>query len=441
MRQRSCSSAASLAQRFLPPFKQVIDWSLFSPDTVWNTEPLLNVFTSVVALFLLALQSHEQDRETLSACSPLVDAVLMRPTRSDGSIVGSIVGRETMGAMLRRYGLAALLQFFWSIRVASVPVLALQGSAMLFASLPSAADIVLNSLAIAFVFELDSLLYATMLTSSQRTRYEESMEQSPSPLARHATKGATNIVNVYTWISFVIDFVTPMLAYLYYANRTDSGIGPDDPRTMLLGEWNNVRYTYLRNHILLRGLLLAIATIHVTAHVHTAAGAAPRRTWRQHVRLFANGCALLLTVLLAYTFVHRGVIHALLGSRLNVAAVSPAILDCVMMYDPLAHTNLACSTLHQTPGIYEELTQALTDAGFLGYRRERWFMNTILRAWASDYENAIYDILGWPRPKPNSPGCQLVLGGKRGCSAALGASVNATGPSGSGSGVVRGRGR
>jgi hypothetical protein len=107
-------------------------------------QPLLNVFTSVVALFLLALQSHEQDRETLSACSPLVDAVLMRPTRSDGSIVGSIVGRETMGAMLRRYGLAALLQFFWSIRVASVPVLALQGSAMLFASLPSAADIVVR---------------------------------------------------------------------------------------------------------------------------------------------------------------------------------------------------------------------------------------------------------------------------------------------------------
>jgi hypothetical protein len=62
------------------------------------------------------------------------------------------------------------MQIMWSVRVALLPVLATLGSSAAFAASHNAQDIVLNSVAIAFVFVRVAFSSATAPASSARAR-------------------------------------------------------------------------------------------------------------------------------------------------------------------------------------------------------------------------------------------------------------------------------
>lgn len=158
---------------------------------------------------------------------------------------------------------ACYLQIVWSLRFAVVPVLAMQGSAQIFSSSKRGADIVLNAVcarpccwqtahaarvthparrdpansraavslrgrahaliphkrprqpttsfcprdqvAIAFVFQLDEMLYSSMLSNNERRRFEKASEDEPRPLAAHCTPKSLSIAASWGRLLYVLD--------------------------------------------------------------------------------------------------------------------------------------------------------------------------------------------------------------------------------------------
>ena len=67
-----------------------------------------------------------------------------------------------------------------------------------------ATDIVLNSTALGFVFELDDLLYNNLVSLHKRTKYEA---KPPLPGSHSDVRGSPMIVSVYAWLVFALDVV------------------------------------------------------------------------------------------------------------------------------------------------------------------------------------------------------------------------------------------
>ena len=157
--------------------------------------------------------------------------------------------------LLWRIFAALSLQFCWALRALALPVYAGCGGAIALANCTRADEIVLNSLAIAFVFELDELFY-TLIMSPRRRMYEKS-PSLPRPLPA-ATRSAisedsdderqkpigwfqlpdskwahsfserltpaTPVVQLYSLLMYVLDVVIMFTCFAYPAGLPTMGI-------------------------------------------------------------------------------------------------------------------------------------------------------------------------------------------------------------------------
>ena len=134
-------------------------------------QPIVNVLASFVAGVLLVIGPlHEDVMQTLIAPQP-VDRLLFRKGTSR---VGKT--RWMQDALL-----VIPLQLAWALRCFLLPVCAAMGTSFALGSADSAVDIVLNSVAVGFLFELDDVMY----TSKQQQHTIAASSTHHSPLSTH----------------------------------------------------------------------------------------------------------------------------------------------------------------------------------------------------------------------------------------------------------------
>ena len=137
-----------------------VDFSLFYPDTCVTRSgsngsfyalPKANLLASLASFFSVAFFMKDDTEATLKSVCP-IDSLVWdeRPTlnlRSAGSVLMSL-----------------LLQCLWNVRAVVIPSLAGAGIGLLMSVTRNAVDIVMNAIAIAFVFDLDELAYSWFVT-------------------------------------------------------------------------------------------------------------------------------------------------------------------------------------------------------------------------------------------------------------------------------------
>ena len=165
---------------------------------------MINVLASFVAVIMFVSGPVRDDTlQTLFTAQPM-DRLIFRKG-------GSKVSR-------RRWVCDALcavpLMLVWAVRMMLVPTLAVHGTAMGMASAESAVDIVLNSVAVGFIFEFDDLLYATLLSARARQKYENAPPEAGTCLD---VPGSAAVAERYSWLLAVGDFGVCLLAYLKFA--------------------------------------------------------------------------------------------------------------------------------------------------------------------------------------------------------------------------------
>jgi hypothetical protein len=130
-----------------------------------------------------------------------------------------------------------------------------------------------NSIAIAFVFEVDDMLFAATVSSAARKRY---LEAPPLPSSPAATRGSDGVAHLYAWPlwAFNLAFCIPeyLLAEL-------PGIGPQIRNAWRLVGPTNMQ-TYVRVALLMewRAYVFAFAQLHIGVH-------ALWPTWRVNARV------------------------------------------------------------------------------------------------------------------------------------------------------------
>ena len=141
------------------------------------------------------------------------------------------------------------LQLAWALRCFLLPVCAAMGTSFALGSADSAVDIVLNSVAVGFLFELDDVMYTSkqqqhtiaaaalttrhsqptthpsisppvLLDDKQRRAYERS---PPEPGTCLAVPGSTTVCSRYSWLIAAADFVIVCMSYLKQGMRAVNG--------------------------------------------------------------------------------------------------------------------------------------------------------------------------------------------------------------------------
>ena len=150
-----------------------------------------------------------------------------------------------------------------------------------------AQNIVLNAVAIGFVYELDELLYVAVLAQPHREAWEA---QPPHPFSAFAARNGKRIVGLYSWATCLLDFAFGAYYYMWYSD------------ILVERTYKQAYHSFfiLTPYLMLRAALLAIAQMHLAlARVNKGSRA---YVWLKVLALavlIVGYAALILTVLLA----------------------------------------------------------------------------------------------------------------------------------------------
>jgi len=229
-----------------------------------------------------------------------------------------------------------LLMVAWCCRALLLPILGGLGTAQAFAGSSSAQDIVLNSVAIGFVYELDDVLYQTLLPERTRKAYEQKPPLATSPLSDFVPNGQM-VVTLYTWLAFIVDVGVSLYAYNLFAF---------DPPTNL--HYHN--YELTRPYFFMRTGALALAYLHLAFTSH-------RRGPKWQVGLGALALVVLIFAFAALTLgpAFAAGLDASLGADPSIAVANQPVHDCMwgISNDIVqnGHT-VSCSLAHKRPPDY-----------------------------------------------------------------------------------------
>eukprot|EP00325_Prymnesiales_sp_UTEX-LB-985_P006494 CAMPEP_0174698166 /NCGR_PEP_ID=MMETSP1094-20130205/3821_1 /TAXON_ID=156173 /ORGANISM="Chrysochromulina brevifilum, Strain UTEX LB 985" /LENGTH=143 /DNA_ID=CAMNT_0015895277 /DNA_START=39 /DNA_END=466 /DNA_ORIENTATION=- len=137
----------------------------------------------------------------LTAC-PLEAAVFAPSSLKDAVSCPRTAGRTALQAAA-----ALVFQGFWCTHTAMLPGLLVIGSAILFANSDNALDLVLNSVAVGFIFELDEVCYSQVLPYYRRESYEARQTCAQPPTSALAAPGGQLTVSVASGLTYALDFV------------------------------------------------------------------------------------------------------------------------------------------------------------------------------------------------------------------------------------------
>ena len=185
-----------------PGFNDQLDVSMLYPSSIvpGTFTPLINLAASISSLFLLCLLMKNDTEGTLLTPCPL--EALLLPSLEETEARKSLPMRILAG--LGRTVLCLVLQLFWTVRAIFLPVYACLGTAGGFCASKQAQEIVLNSVAIAFVFELDEFSYVNLIGKPRRLQFEETPPPPTSPLSPFFPSGRAWVAR-WCWLIFFCD--------------------------------------------------------------------------------------------------------------------------------------------------------------------------------------------------------------------------------------------
>ena len=167
--------------------------------------PIANGMPALVSLAVLALLMKVDQEGTMLTICPLEAVFLPDAEPLDRGF-----------ARIGRCTIAIFVQLCWTCRIMLLPVIASLGTACSFLSSTDAQNIVLNSVAIAFVFELDDLAYSSLVPRSLKKRFEASPPHAFSPLAK-GNRQARLWVSRWCWAVWLCDVAFSEWYYVYFA--------------------------------------------------------------------------------------------------------------------------------------------------------------------------------------------------------------------------------
>ena len=298
-----------------------LDLSTFYPDTLVGVRddpqrsapvPIVDLFVGVVAVALLSLYMK---------CAAI--AVIVAPHPIElliwGELPGVVPGRpwdwvKQDRVPLLRVVACVLLQMLWCVRAIIIPVLAGEGSAVAYASSLDASAIVMNSIAISFVFDVDAFLYPLLVSRRNRDKFfsrQSRSERSALAYAMHDTW----LVHRLTWLLWVVDVVSILDIYAHALFKPHYD-----------GMYSTSVSHEMRNYLYVRGatagliqLVLAVKRqLSVARHRHASAPDAmagrPRRRWLFALQVLAHVGVIYANCLFGY-FVAHHVLSGLMGHR------------------------------------------------------------------------------------------------------------------------------
>ena len=222
------------------------------------------------------------------------------------------------------------------------------------------AQIVLNSVAIGFVFELDDVLYATMVTPMMKRVYHGEPPPRASPLS---VPGSVSVAATYSWVLFILNVFFSLVEYFIAAFPTDGKrrLGETFVYVRLFSNaYNRTLYVATRattSHSMLthvdcgvrRFMMVARGIIFCIAHLHTAIRArlyspTPELV-RSDLRIFMAKCGTSLLVTFAsgfITYMFQRFCDAKLGhwrgafdnATVPATEAGAQLAECANMYAP-----------------------------------------------------------------------------------------------------------
>ena len=200
-----------------------------------NALPTVNVIASIIGLLLLCQQMHSKMFETLRQPPPLI--LLLKAVKS-----------KSRAERAWHIFACCLLQAVWIVRNLYVPVAAGLGTANLMASSDSAVDVVLNAVAVGFVFDLDDMAYETLLSPRDKQAYLA----APSPFPRYLQPTMDKLQENFhlCFINMIIDSVHMVWLYTIEA--------------WSLYDSTNLQLMFFWSHNFSRAGLYALVSVHRT---------------------------------------------------------------------------------------------------------------------------------------------------------------------------------
>lgn len=306
----------------------------------------LNCIASFVAIVLLGIYLKNDNEGTLITICPME---LLCVPRAGGHAPHVFGGG--MLSVLWRLPIVLTAQACWCIRALLVPVLAGYGTVGAMLNSQNGQDIVLNSVAIGFVLELDEFIYDNLLGKQVKTRYEE---KTLPPTAALATPNGSAIATIYANVIYLTDLIFLLYAFFEEIYK---------PAHLIIETMVEVdiarRYDRLRTCIMVRASLLALAQ----AHLALDGARARKRTKTQLLLPLAVMMVLIVgTVAFMYTFVLAGLLDGNLGCSFPNVMLSLKTMACCVPDEnlPFAMTAEArgfsmddCGKLDEKQGMWD----------------------------------------------------------------------------------------
>ena len=204
-----------------------LSFASFYPHShiAWNNEahPWINVLTSAIGMMLLCQAAHKENCDTLLTMPPLV--VLLYQCL-DGS-----AEKWSLSRRLWQVVACVLLQCAWCVRALFVPIAAGLGTAMTLAASDAATEVVMNAVAVAFLFEMDEMAFETLVNPRQKKEYIKRPRQSICRLTPGNTLARQVVLFRAGWAIFVVDLFMMSQVYVVSAWNLQSGSVVELPYT------------------------------------------------------------------------------------------------------------------------------------------------------------------------------------------------------------------
>ena len=279
--------------------------TLFYSDTYVTVAgtplPGINVVVSLASFAILANYMRVDNLPTLKLEAPFELLAWAEP---------SAVRRDPRAAVWQLVTLPATL-WAWCVRGVLVPATVCVGVAQAFAGAHHAAEIVLDSVGVAFIFELDELFYNTWLGARRRATFEVTGEEAAAS-ETHELKVAIRtwccLLAITDFFSMVSPFVITLQDLAWEATQVRT-----ETATTRLFAWQGISYA-VRNTIYLRGSVLGAAHIHLALmrRGHPLRSL-PRRP-AVALRVLLQACLVLCACLVAF-IIHQDLLERCYGAR------------------------------------------------------------------------------------------------------------------------------
>jgi len=335
----------------LDAFQEEVHLSVYYPDSVSLPDsatngavPSINLLCSFASIGMLCFYMRDDNLETMMAGHPI------------DHLIWSSRGDWKNKSGLWRLAAAVPLQFCYSMRAILLPVLAGTGSAYAFAASSNAQDIVLNSVAIAFVFELDEMAYDWLLGPQQRSAFETAMSDELLLQSVHRRSG---IAQAYSWLVVCVDALCMVTVYLYAALGID---------VLNVGVHVSGLRIITRNCLYIRGSAMSLCALHLSVHKHpnvfsrAAAKASPIQFAKDLLRLLVQALFAFGQLLMVWAVLHF-ILTGTLGHRpqINEASVAAEATSVSMISCLQEAAEVSCKSVHKDADNIEKLRAVACD--------------------------------------------------------------------------------